>query len=146
MVIGYRLFVVFSVLLLIGAAASHGAAQSMRTTHPQHVAAPPAGLSLGGPGASMRTTESQRHATRLGDYLTTFDDGTEADEAASRDCAMGKLKLKKQGRYKARFIDRTVEAGTSLTVIDPNRRLLPETLYAFTNPGSTSCIVWRVTQ
>ncbi len=146
MIIGYRLCITLLIQLLLGLSAFQASSQQMTTTDRRHFASPPSSLPSGDLQHRMRTTEAQRWSIRLGDYMTTFQDGTEADAKASHDCATGTLRMRRQGRYMARFIDRTVEAGTSRTVIDPNRRLLPDTLYAFTNPGSTSCVVWRITQ
>lgn len=144
MLLAYRLGTVLLFMLVLCASIAN--AQKLRTSHDRHLTAPPSGASLPRTPTRMRTTELKRSDYRLGDFMTTFDDKTEPERKASFDCARGDLGPKKMGKYNARFVDRTLEAGTKQTMTDPNNRLMPGTLYVLTDPGSTSCVVWRVTQ
>lgn len=144
MLLAYRLGTVLLFVLLL--CASIASAQKLRTSHDRHLSTPPTASSLPNTPSPMDTTRHKRSDYMLGDFMMTFDDKTEAERKASYDCARGDLGPKKMGKYNARFVDRTVEAGTKRTMTDPNNRLMPGTLYVLTDPGSTSCVVWRVTQ
>ena len=92
----------------------------------------------------MGTTKPTRDEQYLGDYLSTFEDSVQVHKDLSLGCAFGRVRSKVPGRYLIRFSDRTVEGGVKGTIIDPDSLTDPGALYAFTHPGSTNCIVWKV--